>query len=639
MSKKPWTLSLLLALVGLFLAATSAVAQEPPAPDQPKPEAAAEVPATAPETVAQPKPEEAKPGEPVPEEAKPEEPKPGEPVPECKEGEECPEPVPECKEGEECPEPVPECKEGEECPKPKKECKEGEECPEDCEGEACAASERFKDFVKGELLSVGTTDLLGTRSRAGAKVGYRAIGFKHYGTVDPGVDLRFGKFHLGLSAPLNIELWDGSAGLVSIDAVEQDVGVKGFDNVGQIRQEDWDNWRDYFRVLNHAGWGRKEDFFFVNIAQEGAASIGHGLIMKRYMPQIDIDTSRVGMQMDAYLDWLGGFEFYTNDITNWNMLGALAFVKPLAPFTTGFMGRSLSIGFTFVTDTNAPRFLQKANKKGGTVGGDIPTKYQRIALDPNLNDTVPLALETVAVSIWGIDTEIKLVKTKGADIKVYVDYSNMVDGGWGGAMGALGRFNAGTKIINAFRLRLEGRAFTGNYEPSYFDSFYEIDRWQFLTGLNGYGSNGAGDVQTKYDAITSHDDAMAYGYFAEAAYSILGIFSLGAALEGQTVTDRDYYNLLVHLDIPASEFVRLKGTYQKRHFEDFGQAFKFSEDNEWLSAVVRVKLLEILYLNGQVGHLWSLNRESFDRGNLGPEYGLYKAGWDWRIWADVALEF
>jgi len=627
MRKKLWNCSLLLAFGALLFASTTAYAQEAPVPDQPKPAAAAE---EAPKPAAEPEPVEALPEEPKPAEAAPEEPKPAEAAPE------------EGKPAEGAAEAAkPECKEGEECPEAKPECKEGEECP--CEGEECAASEKYKDFVKGELLSVGTTDLLGKRSRAGAKVGYRAIGYKHYGTVDPGIDLRFGSFHLGLSAPLNIEIWDGSGGLVSIDATEADVGVKGFENAGQIRQEDWDSWRDYFRVLNHLGWGRKEDFFFINVAQEGAASIGHGLIMKRYMPQIDIDTSRVGMQMDAYLDWLGGFEFYTNDVTNWNMLGTLAFVKPLAPFTTGYMGRSLSIGFSFVTDTSAPRYLQKADSDGGAIGGDIPIAHQRVALDAELDNTVPLALETVAVSIWGIDTELKLLKTKGADIKVYIDYSNMVNGGWGSALGALGRFNAGTKIINAFRIRLEGRAFTGNYEPSYFDSFYEIDRWQMLTGLNGYGSGGVAAIKTKYDYITIRDDALAYGYFAEAAYSILGIFSLGAALEGQSLADSTFYNLLVHLDIPASDIVRLKGTYQKRHFEDFGQAFKFNEDNEWLSAVVRVKLLEILYLNGQVGHLWSLNRSVWERGSkegdLDSGYGLYKAGWDWRIWADLAVEF
>ena len=503
--------------------------------------------------------------------------------------------------------------------------KEGETCEDD-------KCDLYKDFVKGELLTVGSANLLGERSRAGVRLGYRAIGYTHYGTIDPGVDLRFGKFHIGLSVPLNIEIWDGSGGLVAVDTSggDTDFGVNGFGNAGTIRAEDWDHWRDYFRVLRHLGWGRKEDFLYINLAQEGAASIGHGLIMKRYMPQIDIDTVRVGAQVDAYLDWLGGFEFYTNDITSWNMLGTLAFIKPLGPFIDTWMARSLSVGFTFVTDLKAPVSL-------ATEGG-------RFKLDAGLDETHPEAARTTAVSIWGIDTEIKLVKTKRADIKVYVDYSKMVDHGWGATVGGLGRFNAdGKKLKHAFRTRLEGRFFTGNYEPSYFDSFYEIDRWQMLTGTNNYlgTQSPINQMPTKYDYITSRNKDMQFGYFVEAGYSIIGKFSIGTAFEGQVPDDN--YKMLIHLDAPVHEYFRLKATYQKRHFSEFGTMFNFEEDNEWLSGLVRIKILPILFLNGQIGHLWSLNRNRFEagskKGKAGPDFGLYQASWDWRIWLDAAYEW
>jgi hypothetical protein len=507
----------------------------------------------------------------------------------------------------------------------KKEMEDDVSCldPEKCK--------KYREFVKGELLTVGATDLLGKRSRAGVKLGYRAIGHTHYGTVEPGTDLRFGDFHLGLAVPLNIEIWDGSGGLVSIDASNADaaVGVNGFENAGSIRSEDWDHWRDYFRVLKHVGWGRKEDFFYVNVSQDGAANIGHGLIMKRYMPQVDIDSTRVGMQLDAYLDWLGGFEFYTNDVTNWSMLGTLAFIKPLGPFIDSVMARSFSIGVSFVTDLNAPVTLASADRK--------------FALDADLDNTSPLAASTTTASIWGIDAELKVVKNDNVDVKVYVDYSNMIDAGYGIAAGALGRFNVGSSLVHAFRARLESRFFTGNYEPSYFDSFYEIDKWQFLSGVNRYGTGAdpTAAIRTKYDAITSRPDDMQFGYFIEAAYSILGYVSIGAALEGQS--PESSYGLLVHLDAPVLDYVRLKATYQKRHMQDFGGAFSFSEDNEWLSAMARIQVLPVLFINAEAGHLWRLNRDEFTagskKGQPGPDFGLYQAGWDFRFWFDAAWEW
>jgi hypothetical protein len=494
-----------------------------------------------------------------------------------------------------------------------------------------AKTHKFDDFVKGELLTLGRTDLLGDRSRAGVSLGYRAIGQTHYGTVEPGVDLRYRKFHLGLAVPLNIEVWDGSEGLTEVDVSLEgaDVNVIGFENAGSLRYEDWDSWRDFFRILQHAGWGRKEDFLYVNISQGGGASIGHGLIMKRYLPTVDLDTPRVGIEMDAYLDWLGGFEFYVNDMTRWSMVGTLLFLKPLGPFIDSWQARSFSIGFSFVTDMEAPVTLA--------------TENGRIALDNSLNRTLPLAQSTTTASIWGIDTELKVVKTKKADVKLYFDYSKMVDAGSGGAIGALGRFNAGTETVHAFRTRIEGRLFSGNYEPSYFDSFYEIDRWQFMSGPNVYGTGGdpTAAIRTKYDVVTSRPDDRQYGYFVEGTYSILGKFSIGGALEGQQPNDS--YHLLLHADVPALDMLRIRATYQKRHFSEFGRAFDFTEDNEWLSAMARVQLLPILFINAQVGHLWRLNRREYtgesSKGQPGPDYGLYQAGWDFRFWLDASFEW
>jgi len=499
---------------------------------------------------------------------------------------------------------------------------------EDCAlgGKDC---DNYVDFVKGELLTVGDTNLLGNRSRAGARLGYRAINHVHYGTVDPGFDLRFDDFHLGMSAPLNIEVWDGTSGLVSVDTTQAEVGVRGFENSGRIREQDWDTWHDYARVLRHVGYGRKEDFLYVNLSQDGAASIGHGLIMKRYMPQIDVDTVRVAAELDAYSDYHGGFEFYTNDVTRWSMLGLLGFIKPLAPFMPGYLTRSFSIGFTFVTDANAPRYLAVENR--------------RFVLDPDADETLPLASETVAASIWGIDSELKVFKNAAADIKVYLDFSKMVDAGNGTTVGVLGRFNAAKDPVHAFRVRAEARSFSGNYEPSYFDSFYEIDKWQFLIGPNQYGKglDTTSGMMTKYQAITTRNDERQFGYFVEAAYSVLGYVSVGAALESQSPLES--YNMLLHLSIPWSDYLRLQGTYQKRHFGDFGKLFDFNEDNEWLSAMARLKLLPILFLNGQVSRLWSLNREvaefGLEKGAPGPEYGLYRTGWDFQVWLDAAYEF
>ncbi|NOZ85791.1 MAG: hypothetical protein GXP49_05945 [Deltaproteobacteria bacterium] len=497
--------------------------------------------------------------------------------------------------------------------------------------------EEKKHFIKGELLDIGALDLLGSRNRAGARLGYRAINNVHYVTVEPEVDLRFGKFKLGLSGPLNIEIWDGSEGLLGIDTTGNDTKtkIKGFDNIGSIRSEDWDHWRDYFRILKYVNWGRKEDNLYINIGQSAVGSIGHGTIMKRYLPQVDLDTVRLGAQVDAYFDWLGGFEFYTNDITKANLIGVLGFIKPLAPFMESYLPKSLSFGFSFVTDRTAPTSLavqQVDDNNDGTPDRDV------VRLDSSQEDTLPKAGGTKAVSILGVDAELKVLKNGSTDIKIYTDFSKMLDAGYGLTAGILGRFNLGTKLVHAFRIRAEARYFTLNYMPSYFDSFYEIDRWQYMTGNNRYYSKTGGLPLTKYQAIKGAGDKSEFGYFLEFGYSIVNYVSLGGSIEGQAPDSNN--NILLSLSVPWSDYARLAVTYQKRHFAHWKDMFDLTADDAWLSGLVRIKLLPILYLNGQVGHIWSLDREKYQStSEPGPDYGLYKADFDWRVWLDVAYEF
>src|SRR5262249_40964103 len=117
---------------------------------------------------------------------------------------------------------------------------------------------------------------------------------------------------------------------------------------------DWDHYHDYGRLLKYVNYGRKEDNFYVNIGQRYATSIGHGAIMRRYSPSIDIDYPRASAEVDAYNDY-AGFEAFTNDVLEWNTLAAIAFVKPLSFFKAdNLLAKTLSIGVTGAIDWNAP---------------------------------------------------------------------------------------------------------------------------------------------------------------------------------------------------------------------------------------------------------------------------------------------
>ncbi len=204
------------------------------------------------------------------------------------------------------------------------------------------------DFVKGELSTyLGSDRLSVKRNRIGVSAGVDFFKDTYYLLVEPQVDLRFfdAKLGIGLGVPLRIEIFNFN---------DEGDSVIGFSHAGRIRKEDWDSYHDYGRLLKYINFGKKEDNLYVNIGQRYATSLGHGEIMRRYAPNIDVDYPRVSAEVDAYNDY-AGFEAFTNDVLEWNVLAALAFVKPLSFFhPDNLLAKTLSIGVTAAVDRNAP---------------------------------------------------------------------------------------------------------------------------------------------------------------------------------------------------------------------------------------------------------------------------------------------
>jgi hypothetical protein len=170
-------------------------------------------------------------------------------------------------------------------------------------------------FVEGELVSVGQIGLLPWDNRFGAQIGIERLGEIYYGTVNVGINHRFDvngePLRLTIGVPLRFELLDARPN-------------QRFDNVGRFRQQDWDEGSDFAKVIQRLQYGSKEQRFFLDINRFSAHNLGHGLIMKRYDANLNLNTSRVGVQFDAFTDYIG-FESMMNDITNPNLLGALVF--------------------------------------------------------------------------------------------------------------------------------------------------------------------------------------------------------------------------------------------------------------------------------------------------------------------------
>ena len=358
--------------------------------------------------------------------------------------------------------------------------------------------------------------------------------------------------------------------------------------------------------------------------------------MKRYDANLNLNTSRVGVQLDAFTDYIG-FESMLNDITNPNLLGALVFIKPLSIIDrSNYILRSFSIGLTAVSD-------QKSPVRNALDRGDLDNDGRReTELQVDQKTFQPDSLK-IPVSGYGIDAEVKLVDRRELDLKTYVDFSLLDTGlpigdpesidpnivgssrvrssGW--AWGQLLRSNLGIDPIHALRLRMEYRNFDPNYLPSYFDSLYEIQRFQYLP---------SGDVvdlanATKLQRVFSRDPngPRVHGGFFEASWKVGNAFAFAFGLEVNNQTPDNHG--FIHLELPQLGHFQLSTTYHRRNAQNRKELFatKFGNNDIWIFQT-RYRTFSWLYNNLSIMTPFGFGPDSVFRSaiqvNLSLEIGF-----------------
>ncbi len=448
------------------------------------------------------------------------------------------------------------------------------------------------EFVNGELsVYLGSDRLSVKNTRIGVSIGLDRFEDAYYALVEPLVDLRFleGKLGIGIGVPLRFEL----VNFANNPATGAPYLVE---RIGRFRVEDYDTVHDFGRVLKYVTFGRKEDNVYVSAGQRYASSIGHGAITRRYSPSIDIDYPRASAQVDMYNDY-GGFELMTNDLLEWNQLSGMAFLKPLSFFKPqNLLAKTFSIGVSGGLDWKAPWTLSSEAGARVTAGGRLGVTSYRPA------------------RIVGFDAEVKVLKTEHVDLKPYVDYSMLIDGDGGFTAGLLGRFNVGDKTVHAFRVVAEARLLGNHYAPSYFDTFYEIDRMAYLNLDQRADGASTALYIPKQRQVLELGLGQRFGYYVEASWGIRDAVALTFALEGTSNSPRT--NFVAHVEVPVLSFFQLFGSYYLRGVESFTELGAVDQNGvlglfgqkSIAFAGARLKILPFLFINGRVYKTFRVNR-------------------------------
>lgn len=287
-----------------------------------------------------------------------------------------------------------------------------------------------------------------------------------------------------------------------------------FDSNGKLRKQDFNSVGDYLRIIRYARYGVKNDPLFVKLGALDYYTLGHGSIMYLYNNSPSFDARKIGLVFDVDFGMFGLESIYST-FAEAGVVGLRGHVKPLKFTPLGVIPviGNFEVGATFAGDFN---------KNASVINGSYTTS----------SNTINKTNSNGSLQIVGFDLGLPLVSTGIFNLKLYADYSKIINFGSGVATGVIAEFN-GLGLINA-SAKLERRFNNARYIPSYFNSFYEIERFQVNSSNGTFTSKAA-----KLDTIIADN-----GYYGELFIDFIGLVDVVGSYQR---LDKDPNSGILHL--------------------------------------------------------------------------------------------
>lgn len=504
-----------------------------------------------------------------------------------------------------------------------------------------------------ELTHFGASELIYKRNSFGAGFGMEAIGRNYYALIKPELSLKFGDFSASLGAPLRISIFDlqsQNGALVGLSTAK----------MFSLRQQDWDQYEDYLGILRYVSWGRPGDWIFADIGHTEAISLGQGELVRVFSPDILIDQKLTFAQAKLNLDYVSA-ELFAGPFLVPHFFGASLIVRPFDKLPQNFLS-SLGLTLGYVGNIKTPTSLIREKVSNADL----------LIIDPYYKITANYGV----IHGGSVGLSATPIKVDLAELECYSNYSHLWfpsvvdealainsptfhDGGLN--MGALFKLSLGEaektsagemlKPKHAFRVRLEGNIFGSQFLPNYFDTFYEVQQYQFAAG-DASTSDLSRPTKVGYLAQQS-EKSPRLGFYTEFSYSLMDWFALtlmyqDALKTGDNSREAAAHNIALQFESTQIPFLQFLASYQVRNFQNFAQIFDPKGINTLLFLEARGRILPFLFVNGWLKRAFKIGFSPGEEDTIktmpsGGTYRLSSIGMEnfWLFGANVelALEF
>jgi hypothetical protein len=434
-------------------------------------------------------------------------------------------------------------------------------------------------------------------STFGGELGFNGLGGDYFLSLALRLNFDRENWGFGIQAPLRVRIIDNDP--------ENNNDYGGF-----IRKEDWDEPSDWLKIARYVYVGQwdKKGPFYVRLGELSGLTVGHGTIMHRYFNGIDPNKWRTGVNVAVNV-WAFGTEVMINDLADPSLVGARFQVKPLViafadSSTTaeddghGWIADKLHVGFSIFSDTKAPFALgtETIPNPDTNVGGTIT----RLAYDDNER---PLVTRERALMILGADVGFELVDLPFLTITPYMDLNKMtvVNHGWGWHLGVLWNLHVPLAIDTLqVDLRTEYRRVSGDYLAPYFNTIYEIERYQRLDSAGGTIPkllSLCGDLDCNGNGKDSRN-----GVYFDLLAGLPNFVFVGGEYIGYSGPNNDG-TLRLSLEVPALQVVKFSAFYYRVNISGLDDLFKL-DDKSAVVAQASVPIYAIFSINARWWRVW-----------------------------------
>ncbi len=312
---------------------------------------------------------------------------------------------------------------------------------------------------------------------------------------------------------------------------------------GNIRKENFNELSDYLSIIRYIRYGEKHDPVYIKLGALDYYTLGHGSILSQYNNSPSIDSRKIGLVADMDFG-NAGFESIYSTFAEAGVTAIRVYVRPLRFSSLSdlpFIG-NLEVGASYAIDFN---------------------KYSGIIISP----TTLAASDKGRMQIAGLDLGLPLIHSSMFNLQLYSDYTKIINFGSGIASGIKLDLN-GLGILNA-SAKLERRFNQAQYIPSYFNSLYEIQRYQFDTSTGTFTS------KANLLSAANQDN----GYFGELDLHFLNIFDIiGSYQRLDKTPDSGILHLVANVS-PEGMPIVVRGGYDKINIGAESQILKVDNNS------------------------------------------------------------